>query len=290
LAFLVGRGALAPEVAARLGRRIPQFGRHAGAALIAHGQLRQDELWPVLRAHAEWLIGRTLTIERGAASLESEVPARLKSEPAVFGGATGAEVLVEVVRRVVPPDVATERLGSAEARLGEGRYAALLGECGLPDHELGLVERGRDSTLGSILEKARSPDFASVVYALVELGVLERTLPEVRPTPRRSPHRAFDELDEAAQRARIMARKALVEDGDYFAILGVSRSATAYDIRRAYLDLKREFEPARALTPSTADLRDDLDLILEVLDEAYDILRDQTRRERYRRALEAGPG
>jgi len=39
LAFLVGRGALAPEAAARLGRRIPQFGRHAGAALIAHGQL-----------------------------------------------------------------------------------------------------------------------------------------------------------------------------------------------------------------------------------------------------------
>jgi len=125
------------------------------------------------------------------------------------------------------------------------------------------VERGRESTLGSILEKARAPDFAAVVYALVELGVLERTLPEVRPTPRRSPHRAFDELDEAAQRARILARKALVEDGDYFAILGVSRSATAYDIRRAYLDLKREFEPARALTPSTADLRDDLDVILE---------------------------
>jgi hypothetical protein len=290
LGFLVQRGALAPEAAARLGRRIPQFGRHAGAALIAHGQLRQDELWPVLRAHAEWLIGRTLTIERGAASLESEVPVRLKSEPAVFGGATGAEVLVEVVRRVVPPDVATERLGSAQARLGEGRYAALLGECGLPDHELGLVERGRESTLGGLLEKARAPDFAAVVYALVELGVLERALPEVRPVPPRSPRRVFDELDEVAQRARILARKALVEDGDYFAILGVSRSATAYDIRRAYLDLKRELEPARALTPSTADLRDDLDLILEVLDEAYDILRDQTRRERYRRALEAGPG
>jgi hypothetical protein len=290
LAFLVQRGALAPEVAARLGRRIPPFGRHAGAALIAHGHLRQDELWPVLRAHAEWLIGHTLTIERGALSLEREVPARLKSEPAVFGGATGAEVLVEVVRRVVPPEVATERLGSPDARVGEGQHAALLGECGLPEHELKLVERGRESTLGSLLEKARAPDFAAVVYALVELGVLERSLPEVRPAPARSPRRAFDELDEAAQRARILARKALVEEGDYFAILGVSRSATSYDIRRAYLDLKREFEPARALTTGTADLRDDVDLILEVLDEAYDILHDQNRRERYRRAIEVGPG
>ena len=33
----------------------------------------------------------------------------------------------------------------------------------------------------------------------------------------------------------------------------------------------------------------DLDLILEVVDEAYEILRDQTRRERYRRAITAAP-
>ncbi|MFC1642542.1 DnaJ domain-containing protein, partial [Myxococcota bacterium] len=98
-----------------------------------------------------------------------------------------------------------------------------------------------------------------------------------------------DELDEEAQRTRILARKALVEHGDYFAVLGVPHSATAYDIRRAYLELKRELEPARALTRNTADLRDDLDLILEVVDEAYEILRDHTRRERYRRAITAAP-
>jgi hypothetical protein len=43
------------------------------------------------------------------------------------------------------------------------------------------------------------------------------------------------------------------------------------------------------LRPSTLDLRDDLDTILEVLDEAYEILRDQQRRERYRRAIESTP-
>jgi len=35
---------------------------------------------------------------------------------------------------------------------------------------------------------------------------------------------------------------------------------------------------------------DDVDAILSVIDEAYEILADDLRRERYRRALEAPPG
>ena len=72
-------------------------------------------------------------------------------------------------------------------------------------------------------------------------------------------------------------------------MLAVARSATPYEIKRAYLDLRRSFEPSRVLSPSTADLADGLRLILEVLDEAYEVLRDPTRRERYRRAIEARP-
>ena len=67
------------------------------------------------------------------------------------------------------------------------------------------------------------------------------------------------------------------------------RDATSYDVKRAYTALRREFEPERVLSAKTADLREDVDLILEVLEEAYDILSDQVRRERYRRALEAAP-
>ena len=69
----------------------------------------------------------------------------------------------------------------------------------------------------------------------------------------------------------------------------MSRDATGYDVRRAYTELRREFEPGRVLTAGTADLRDDVELIVEVLEEAYDILADDLRRERYRRALDAPP-
>jgi hypothetical protein len=290
LAFLVHRGALTADAATPLMRRIPQFGRHAGAALVAHGHLRQDELWPVLRAHAEWLIARALLMEQGALSLEDEPPARLKAEPAVFGGATGAELLVELCRRVVPPELAVSRLGGPETRFGEGPSAMLLGECGLRDSELAWVEQAKEAALDELQRSASTPDLPSVLLALTELGVLTPRAGERKPKQApRSRRDEADPLDDVARRTRLLARRALVDEGDYFALLGIMRDATSYDVRRAYAELRKELDPAQILTARNADLRDDLDLVLEVLDEAYELLRDPGRRERYRAALEASP-
>jgi hypothetical protein len=291
VAFLAQRGDLSPDATQRVGRRLPPFGRHAGAALVAQGHLRQDELWSVLRAHAEWLIARVASMQAGAASLEHDVPQRLHAEPGVFGGATGAEVLVEMTRRVVAPADAITRLGGREVRLFRGDRRALLAECALADAEVSLAEQADGGTLGELLKRAGADEFACVLWSLVELGVLQaaaassaRNEPRERPDPN-----VWDPLDATALRKRIAARRALVEEGDYFALLGVSRDATTYDLRRAYQTLRSDLDPATVLTAGTVDLRDDVDTILEVLDEAYDILRDPVRRERYRRALEASP-
>jgi hypothetical protein len=288
VAFLTERGTLGPEVIRSLGHKLPPFGRHAGAALIAHGHLRQDELWPVLRAHAEWLVGRVIGMVSGGASIEKEVPARLQAEPAVFGGATGAEVFVEVVRRVVSRDDAIARIGGRNTRLVDGAGAALLGECALSEVEVDMVNRAKSNALDEMLQSVGKPDFASVLYALCLLGVVDAIGPAPASAPAPS-ERRWDPLDDQAVRTRILARKALVEEGDYFALLGLTKNATSYDVQRAYNELRHDFEPSRILTAATANLRDEVDLILEVLDEAYDILRDQLRRDRYRRALEASP-
>jgi hypothetical protein len=288
--FLAERGILTPEVVRGLGHKLPPFGRHAGAALIAHGHLRQDELWPVLRSHAEWIVGRVVALTSGGASMEREIPQRLLAEPAVFGGATGAEVFVEIVRRVIPPEQALGRLGGAQARLVDGPSATLLGECALGDLESELVTRAKAAEVGEALRLAER-DFSSVLYALVCLGILDsvRQSAEAARAAAIPAPVEYDALDEQALRSRILARRALVNEGDYFALLGLPRTATSYDVQRAYQQLKSEFEPSKVLRATTADLRDDVDLIREILDEAYEILRDQLRRERYRRALEAAP-
>ncbi|MEI9948166.1 MAG: hypothetical protein WDO74_04115 [Pseudomonadota bacterium] len=291
VAFLTQRGDLPAEVAARVGRKLPQFGRHAGAALIAQGHLRQDDLWPVLRAHAEWLVGRIVLLGSGAVSVEGDVPVRLQAEPAVFGGATGAEVLVEIVRRAVSPEQAVQRLGGPNTVLQKGDNPTLLGECAIADVEAAIVRSITEEPLAEILRRAGHKDFAAVLYVLVELSVLARASGERRAPREAQEKRAAkpDHLDHAALRARILSRKALSEEGDYFALLGVARSATSYDIRRAYGSLRDEYDPSRILTSETVDLRDDVELILEVLAEAFEILEDDLRRERYRRALDASP-
>jgi hypothetical protein len=285
LAFLVLRGEVERDVAARLASRLPAHGRHAGAALIAHGQLVQDDLWPTLRAHAEWIIGRAVACDQGTCELEDEPPGRLKAEPNVFGGATGAEVLLEQIRRVIPPDVALRRLGGPGATVGEGPRRQILVECALRPDEEHLVRAAAGRTVGDLLADAE-PELADVLLGLASLGVLDVQAPAVAAAGASA---SFDPLDEEALRQRVRARMALVEDGDYFALLGIARSATGYEVRRAYLELRRSFEPGRVLTARTADLATDVRLVVAMLDEAYDILREPHRRDRYRRAIEAGP-
>lgn len=294
VSFLAQRGDLGSDTAAQIEHRIPPFGRHAGAALIARGLIEQSELWPVLRAHAEWVLAQLLLIERGSVQTELPVPERLAAEPAVFGGATGAEVLVEVIQRVIPPAQALGYLGSEGVGFGKGPAIGLLGECALSPHLLALVQRAEHVELSQLLQEAEDePMLPCVLYALSVLEVLKTTVHEQRRgptrTPRGRPSKVPDPIDDDAVRAKIEARRALVEDGDYFALLGVPRAATGYDIRRSYVELRRQFDPSEVLRQNTLDLQEDLDTILEVLDEAYEILRDQQRRERYRRAIESTP-
>jgi hypothetical protein len=293
LSFLGVRGDLPRETVRRLAPKFPPFGRHAGAALVARGYLRQDQMWPTLRAHAEWLLARLLQITRARLVLEPQPPARLVGEPAVFGGSTGAEVFLEMARRIVTPVDAVERLGGLGSRVSEGPESRLLEECALSRAEVEQVHAVAGRSLREVLDAAPEGDLATVVFALAELGVLEvmAAVGESEGWPEAPGAVAgVEALDDEAIRERVRARMQLVDDGDYFAVLGVAREATGYEVRRAFLQLRRDFEPSRLITPDIADLADDVRKIAVVLEEAYDILKDAARRDRYRRAIEAVPG
>jgi hypothetical protein len=290
LAFLGVRGDLPRETVRRLGSRFPAFGRHAGAALVARGYLRQDQMWTTLRAHAEWVLSRVLQAPEARVVGEAQPQGRLAAEPSVFGGAPGAEVFVEVVRRVVAPSEAIERLGGAKSRLGLGAAARLLAECALSPLELDVLKSAPGRSLGEVLDSTVDDDFATTVFAVTELDILEvvRATDAVGDEAEES-SADVAALDSEAIRERVRARLQLVEDGDYFSILGVARDATGYDLRRAFLELRREFDPSRLLSAEVADLADDVRTVTTVLEEAYEILKDPARRERYRRAIEGAP-
>ncbi|MDB5213376.1 MAG: large Ala/Glu-rich protein [Myxococcaceae bacterium] len=310
--FLAARGELSRDEAPRLAAKIPPYGRHAGAALVAHGWLRQDQLWQVLRAHAEWIAAAILRLTRGTAQLEPDPPGRLRGEPSVFGAATGSEIFVDLVRRSVSLEDALERLGGEGSRVADGPNHGLLAECNLPAQDIELLHRARGGSIADLLARATDGEIVAVIHALALLGVLEvvpapdfgragREARDGREGRDREGREGRDArggaaadaevaaLDEEAIRGRVRARLELVEEGDYFSVLGVTRDATGYEIRRAFIELRRAFEPSRILTPRLVDLTEDVRKIIIVIEEAYEILRDNARRERYRRAIDARP-
>jgi hypothetical protein len=290
ISFLGARGDLPRETVRRLTSKFPPFGRHAGAALVARGYLLQDQMWPTLRAHAEWIVGRVMQMPAGQLTFEPQPPGRLAGEPSVFGGSSGAEVFVDLVRRTVSTEDAIARLGGLGARVMAGGAAALLGEVSLAPAELAQMRAAPGHTLRDALGGTAEGDVATLVLALTELGVFEVLVsPAEDEEEDRGSAPDIAALDVEAVKERVRARLQVVEDGDYFAVLGVSRDATGYEVKRAYLNLRRSFDASRVLTPEVAALAPEVRRITVVLEEAYEILRDPARRERYRRAIEAVP-
>jgi len=281
--FLHSRGDISEEVLASLSP-LPGFGRHAGAALIARGLLPQDDLWPVLRSHAEWILGKAL-LSTEITQWETTLPARILEEPAVFGGSAGSEIFVETIRRILTAEEALSLLGSPETFLSHGSHETLLGESALsPSCQQWLAGR-IGKKIGPILE--HNPSMLPILVALTQLGVYS-TGGDLRAAPEASLDYQSQQVDEDAFAAQVKSRCFLVEDGDYFDILGIAHSATTYEVERAREELLVRYSEKR-LTSRTLHLRDEIQLLREVIEEAHLVLKDDVRRWRYRKAIEASP-
>lgn len=82
-------------------------------------------------------------------------------------------------------------------------------------------------------------------------------------------------------RATLMARAALVDEGDYFEVLGVARDATAEELRHAHERIAQELAPEAIDAALSAELGDRLDAMREVVAEALRVLTNDRLRSRY---------
>src|SRR5205823_680922 len=89
------------------------------------------------------------------------------------------------------------------------------------------------------------------------------------------------ETDLAIDRERVRGRWQLVTEADYFALLGVRRDATGFEIRRAYQAARRDFAADCFPQDLRRELAQELEDIAHVLDEAFRVLRDDRLRLTY---------
>ena len=88
-------------------------------------------------------------------------------------------------------------------------------------------------------------------------------------------------LPAVADRTTLLARAALVDEGDYFEVLGVARDASDTELRRAHEQITRELAPEAIDDELSAELGDRLDAMREVVAEALRVLSNDSLRSRY---------
>jgi len=279
--LLYREGKITSEQYARCRDYVLESGRRMGEILVDRGFLKRRELLPAVRRHVEDIIYSLFAWDSGEYRIVSGDGAqseriRLSRHPsAMVLEGVRRKLDLATLERLLGPTTTVVEVGDrdkagtivAVADLSSDERGALIGMDGSAD--LGHIARTSGAALIAVYQ---------IAWAMSLLGVatLRRRGGEEDEAPA-----LVGETDLVIDRERVRARHRLVTEADYFALLGVRRDATGFEIRRAYESSRRDFD-AEAFPP---ELRTELALELAeigaVLDEAYRVLRDDRLRRQY---------
>ncbi len=279
--LLFREGKITNEQYKRCRELVRESGRRMGEILVDKGFLKRRELLPAVRRHVEdiiyslfaWDTGEYRIIPGDGAASER---IRLSRHPAamVLEGVRRKLDLATLERLLGPASTVVEvgdrdKAGTviSVADLSTDERAALAGMDG--SAELSQVARATGAALVTVYQLA---------WAMTLLGVatVRRRGGDEDDAPA-----LVGETDLVIDRERVRARHRLVDEADYFALLGVRRDATGFEIRRAYEAARRDFD-ADAFPPELrAELTIELAEIGVVLEEAFRVLKDDRLRGAY---------
>ncbi len=137
--------------------------------------------------------------------------------------------------------------------------------------------------------------------ALLLPGEPAKAAPAARAAPRPSATLAEDALDDSErasmaenvalppqERLAILALCRKVEGSDYFELLGVERSVSKRELKRAYFRLSKEFHPDRYYGKELGSFAQRLASIFEAVNDAFNTLADERQRAGYLQSLGRG--
>jgi hypothetical protein len=261
-----------------------------GEILVEMGFLKPRELLPAVRHHIEDIVYSLFAWDSGEFAVAPGDPPgeriRLTRHPAAL--------VLEGVRRKYGREQLEVRLGSAAAVVGvrsSRQLSAIAAMADLSPAERSVVQKlDGERTIDQAAEAAQVPVLVAlqIAFGLVALGVGEvvdhgPALAE-RPLPARS-RALIGETDLAIDRQRVLAKHALVHEADYFTLLGVRRDATTFEIRRAYEAARRDYAPGGFPPELQRELSGELWEIGQLIEEAYQVLRDERVRRAYQSHL-----
>jgi DNA-binding response OmpR family regulator len=306
-------------------REVHGGGRRAAQQLVDLGLLKPSELFAMLRRQVEEILFACFAWESGHYRLGPELVGaddrvRLSAHPwALFlEGVRRKYSLERLVERVGPADTVLAPTRTLERALAEcaltpqerARAELIDGERSLLELEratpdamsevalyaqawtliaLGAVRISDESTEELAQGPAQGQGDLRPAPTLIDHSLATPTDVPSPPVERRAGLRDSARGDRAADRTidreRVQAKRSQALEGDYFAVLGLEREASEYEVGRAFARLSGEFAPQRFAEPLRSELAEALSDIQEVLAEAHRVLSDATMRARYRSNL-----
>ena len=287
--LLYREGKITREQQQRARDLVVESGRRMGEILVEFGFLKPRELLPAVRHHIEDIVYSVFAWDSGEFAVSSGDSTteriRLTRHPAA--------IVLEGVRRKYGPDLLEARLGSAGAVVAvrsQRQLGAIAAVADLSPAERAVIQKlDGERTIQQVAEAAQVDHLAALqlAFGLVALGVAE-VVDHGPSALERAPVRArslVGETDIAIDRQRVLAKHALVHEADYFTLLGVRRDATSFEIRRAYEAARRDYASTVFPSELQRELAGELGEINQVIDEAYQVLRDEQVRRSYQANL-----
>jgi hypothetical protein len=287
--LLYREGKITREQQQRARDLVVESGRRMGEILVEIGFLKPRELLPAVRHHIEDIVYSLFAWDSGEFAIAAGEPTseriRLTRHPAA--------IVLEGVRRKYGPEMLEVRLGSPTAVVAvrsQRQLGAIAAVADLSPSERAVIQKlDGERTMQQVGDAAQADQVVALqlAFGLIALGVAEvvdhGTAAAERP-PVRS-RSLVGETDIAIDRQRVLAKHALVHEADYFTLLGVRRDATSFEIRRAYEAARRDYASGGFPAELQRELAGELGEINRLIDEAYQVLRDEQVRRSYQSNL-----
>ena len=281
LSFARRLGLISPEQASRCEQAHEGTGRRVAGLLLEQGAIGDDELAPLVRRHVLSIIYSLFGWTEGRYFFDSEV--RLDERIGIE--LHPSAIILEGIRRKVGADELIARVGAPSLVLAADEVGlASLAYAELEAAELEALDLIRQGhSLAQVVARS-SLDEAGVYRVAYGLQVLSSTqlVPRivdagvVAPAQSRGP---------TMTRQRVAGKLALMHEGSYFALLGLSPDASAREVSQAHSSLKQSLSAAQMPAELVAEFGGALRELGEVLDEARDLLVDPVSCEAYRRVM-----
>lgn len=271
-------------------------GKRLGTILAENGFIDQAEIIPVVRQQVSEIIYSLFEWETGEYIFDEKVRADSDIKLNTFT----PEIILEGVRRIKNESLIRAIFNDKGRKVQPAKDPQLRfqGVNLLPAEAFVLSRVDGPLAIEEILAMGGLPENETLraLCGLVSAGIIEYCEP-IRDTAQRKTaartstnQQSNGNESEAKIREEILRTASFYNNADYYEVLGVTRSATPDEIKKAYYSLAKKFHPDRYHRSLEVDIRSKLETIFAKVSEAYEVLKNSEAREKYDQKIKAKPG